>query len=296
MLDSHSLDTIAKLKQRLFQGNRTVQVPTLALSNRGKKLPETQNNHLQPQLVAYDNTAQVVYTNSRISKSTLRHRRRWQSRHAAPEAASSDGELSDLESDADHPLEAMRISDILAPLTHPAELVTHAAILKTYKLAVYADMANDLIHLIEVEQNNLNWLNKLLQVLNGEEWSLVLETHMGLPPYDHGLDEDRKKRDEGEQKSEQNQKKNEDPSTMPDQDDASDPFFAVPAAFRRYEALQAGPDDEVRQELTNYLQVSIQRQYEYIKNLTQLRNGLVRADRLKLDLLKWAREMHDKKT
>ena len=51
-----------------------------------------------------------------------------------------------------------------------------------------------MIDLIEIEQTNLNWLNKLLQVLNGEDWFYLLEENLGLKDYDHGLDEDKKKK------------------------------------------------------------------------------------------------------
>ena len=59
--------------------------------------------------------------------------------------------------------------------------------------------------------------------------------------------------------------------------------FCFTYCFKRYETYQQSleANDPLKEELINYLQVSIQRQHEYIKNLTLLRNGLVRADRLK---------------
>ena len=58
----------------------------------------------------------------------------------------------------------------------------------------------------------------------------------------------------------------------------------MPTALKRYETYQQNLEssDPLKEELINYLQVSIQRQHEYIKNLILLRNGLVRADRLKV--------------
>lgn len=319
MLDPQSLEIISQFKQSLFQRRTAAQPPALVVSNRGNKLASSglggpADGHLRTKLVEYDNTSQVVYTNDELERSNRRSKRKWNAEHGVPdddiESETSD---SDPSSDDDHPLKKIRLSEILAPLTHPSELVTHSAILNTYKLPVFSNLANNLIHLIEVEQNNLNWLNKLLQVLNGEDWYYVLEDKMGLEKYDHGLNDDGKSTETADGTGEAG------PETGPgtgagtgDDDphkritrsagllEVSDPFFALPETFKRYEAFQTrqteNQDDPVREELINYLQVSIQRQHEYIKNLTQLRNGLVRADRLKQDLFKWAKEMHDKKS
>ena len=51
-------------------------------------------------------------------------------------------------------------------------------------------MSYELIETIELEQNNSNWLNKLLQVLNGEDWFFLLEENLGLLKYDHGLNDE----------------------------------------------------------------------------------------------------------
>ena len=302
MLDPQSLEIISQFKQSLFQRRTAVQPPALVVSNRGNKLSSSglggpADGDLRTKLVEYDNTSQVVYTNDELERSNRRSKRKWNAEHGVNDD-DNESETSDSDpgSDDDHPLKKIRLSEILAPLTHPSELVTHTAILKTYKLPVFTNLANNLIHLIEVEQNNLNWLNKLLQVLNGEDWYYVLEDKMGLEKYDHGLNDDGKSTENGNDDQGDDKRITRSTNLL----EVNDPFFALPETFKRYEAFQTRlteePEDPAREELINYLQVSIQRQHEYIKNLTQLRNGLVRADRLKQALLKWAKEMHDKKS
>ncbi|KAG7193312.1 histone deacetylase complex subunit Rxt2 [Scheffersomyces spartinae] len=239
----------------------------------------------------------------------------------------------------ENPLATIKLSEILAPIEHPSEIISHPAISRTFKLTVFHRLSMDLIELIEVEQDTLNWLNKLLQVLNGEDWYYLLEENLGLKAYDHGLDDDRKKRiyDETTAAAADNNSvttstataittsanANGDDSSLSsgknimkyelgvtttlslndEMIDVTDPFFALPETLKRYEAHQAdvlpGSNNELfalQEDLINYLQVSIQRQHEYVKNLIELRKGLVRADRLRHDLYKWGKEMYDKKS
>ena len=86
----------------------------------------------------------------------------------------------------------------------------------------------------------------------------------------------------------------------------TDPFFALPkslALFDYQQRKQLEEDDEknedplevLKQDLRNYLQVSIQRQHECKKNLMTIRNGIVKADKYKRDLYRWGKEMSEKK-
>lgn len=257
------------------------------------------------------------------------------------------GEESDFDAETDdindsNPFKRLKLTEILAPLVHPSEIISHPAILKTYKLTIFNKLASELIELIEIEQVNLNWLNKLLQVLNGEDWFYLLEENLGLPTYDHGLNqfsdddtsngavteegtkEDTKSKDLEESKPEEStaatttatESVEGEVQDLPkritrtaanaqeDKDEVSDPFFALPESLKTYESYQRQQMEDpssdeltsIQEDLVNYLQVSIQRQHEYIKNLTQLRNGLVRTDRLKQDLYKWGKEMYEKKS
>ncbi|CAK9441124.1 uncharacterized protein LODBEIA_P49930 [Lodderomyces beijingensis] len=339
MIDTKSLEIISKFKEALsskqprkenessiakdtnFEGSQT-----LPQYNRGLKLLSQQPSldSLNSILVEYDGEVYTVLTNESLEKSNRRSKRKWRDFYSSagqcdgPKAKAKakadpnreegedeedeeeeDEEEDDEEEDRIHPLKQARIVELLSPINHPSELITHPAISKTYKSQTLSKLAMELIEQIETEQNNLNWFNKLLQISNGEDWFYLLEEHMGLREYDHGLEE-KKTVEKSADASDKEVVLKEIDEYADEDEDKADPFFALPRAVKRYEAfqesLEAKNDNSVKEELVNYLQVSIQRQHEYIENLIQLRNGLVRADRLKSDLRKWAKEMHDRKS
>lgn len=337
MLDSTSLDTINRFKSALA---RAAEADLAGSSNRGRKLhmPTALLDTLTTKVVDYHGKEFLALTNDSIERDNARNKRKWSDIYGND---ASDSDYDDDSDDDRHILKTIRLADILSPLNHPLEIVTHPAISKTYKLQVFNHMALDLIDMIEVEQNNLNWLNKLLQVLNGEDWYYLLDDNLGLASYDHdlverGMEGEEKAEDKeeskireskdtegrvegsegGEGRSEgrsQNIEKSEGAKSDEKNQEISnshhygnsnvpdvDPFFALPETLRRYEEshLQFELDDELaalKDDLVNYLQVSIQRQHEYVKNLMTIRGGIVRADRLRRDLYKWGREMNEKR-
>lgn len=371
MLDEKSLKVITRFKRALLTRDTAPPSNLLDKANRGRKLTggQGQVNTLTPKVVEYEGSKHVVLTNEIIERTNYVNKRRWLSfyrqtpreakdhgQNGADKTGASDLDGSDADSgsgsDADgsesdedesqNPFKRLRLSDILAPLRHPAEVYTHPAISKTFKLASLANMAAEIIEVIEIEQNTLNKLNNLIQVLDGEDWYYQLEENMGLPPYDHGLDEDKtgEKADRAgaeatdktaetapsepapsvkEEAAQPEAAKDDDASTpksepedfkritrmtlaaAPDPlpESVTDPFFMLPKALALYdERLRADAPDElatVQQELVSYLQVSIQRQHEYIRNLQTIRGGLVKADRYMRDIYKWGKEMSEKK-
>lgn len=317
MLDSFSLEVISRFKKALLaqkldtdRNSKTLneENESLPVYNRGLKLLKTIQpsfNTLRSKVTEYGGKKYSVLSNESIEIDNLHNKRKWneiygdnkQDQNDDDEDDEEDDELEYDEDKEEHPLKKSRIIELLSPLNHPSEIISHPAISKTYKLQTLSKLASELIDLIEIEQTNLNWLNKLLQVLNGEDWFYLLEENLGLKDYDHGLDEDKKK------KIEEKENNNKDNTVVEDEfedeeENKADPFFALPTALKRYETYQQNLEssDPLKEELINYLQVSIQRQHEYIKNLILLRNGLVRADRLKSDLYKWGKEMYEKKS
>lgn len=357
MLDGRSLDVISKFKLALLtRAEHPVSRADLAVSNRGQKLPSGRNTSasLTSKIVQFDGTNYMVLTNDAIERSNYRNKRRWLDFYASGNQndAISDGDEysshegtsgSDNDNDDENdenPLKKLRLSEILAPLAHPSEVATHAAISKTYKLQCLSNLASDLIHSIEIEQKTLNQFNKLLQVLDGEDWYYQLEENMDLPTYDHGLDDLTSVSDDKTTKTSCDVQDNNNANTInsnnnnndaaglndgaePSEESTTykritrgsaaeekvkitDPFFGLPkslALFERQQQKLLEEDDEkdddpleiLKQDLRNYLQVSIQRQHECIKNLTTIRNGIVKADRYKRDLYKWGKEMSEKK-
>ena len=288
-MDHHHLAIISQFKQRVLLDPESL-LDSIGSLNRGHKLAAAEGpvaevieatSALHPHAVEYDGRNYLVWLLEAVDRSNRFRKRKWHQTFepSALEAASDEGgDDDDDDDDIDHPYKQVAIGELLAPINHPLEIVLHPAASRTYRLPIFNLMAMELIELIEVEQTNLNWLNKLLQVLNGEDWYYLLDDHLGLPKYNHGLTDDKP------------------PQT---DEDGNDPFFALPEALTRYDAHQRAleaDDDVLKEELINYLQVLIQRQHEYIKNLTTIRNGLVRSDRLKRDIYKWSKEMHDKKS
>ncbi|CUM63669.1 uncharacterized protein PRCAT00001253001 [Priceomyces carsonii] len=318
MLDVNSLEVISRFKQSLLTNELPSQSINIASSNRGNKLGTTNTSlhHITSKVVEYDGNNYLVFTDESIEKENLINQRKWREEYIGQgdfgdqvededEDAVDQFDETDYDSGDEHPLKRIKISEILSPLNHPSEVVSHPAILKIFKLNVYGNLASELIETIEIEQDNLNYLNKLLQVTNGEDWYYLLEENLGLKSYDHGLDDDKTKIIEtvnGEGQESQEGVANQETALKNENDsDTVDPFFALPEALVRYEKQQASSESEddlskVQDELINYLQISIQRQQEYIKNLTILRNGLVKADRLKQDIYKWGKEMYEKKS
>lgn len=356
MLDGRSLDVISKFKLALLTRAEKAPCHTdLRMLNRGQKLgaSHTDPSALTPKIVEYNGTNHLVLTNDVIERSNYRNKRRWLEFYSPGVAESSDEYSSDSDNENasnrnydgsddedENPLKKLRLSEILAPLAHPSELATHPAILKTYRLPCLATLASDLIHSIEIEQKTLNQFNKLLQVLDSEDWFYQLEENMDLPVYDHGLDEAAAVANEtfpdppkdsaatsaaaGVTVATTTVTEETDATTNDLGADASaykritrgvsaeelikitDPFFALPkslALFERQQRKQLEEEEEkdddplevLKQDLRNYLQVSIQRQHECIKNLTSIRNGIVKADRYKRDLYRWGKEMSEKK-
>lgn len=340
MLDEKSIEVINRLKEALANNSaKLVGNSNILQANRGNKiLEEEDDDSLKSKVVEFNGVSYWVSSNKRIDKTRQRNKRKWREYYESTEeykrqkASEQDNEVideetstkriyddddeyddeddyEDEEDEDSNPLQDFDITEILLALSHPSELVSHPAILKTYKLEVLTKIALELIDLIEIEQNTLNDLNKLLHVLNGEDWFYLLEDNLGLASYDHGLtgdNEDTKQETTEVKKQENEPTKRITRTKYHENDEVQDPFFKVPQLLERYEDLQsklgsenADSEDkfnEIREDLINYLQVSIQRQQEYIKNLTSIRNHLIRADRLKSNLLKWGKEMYDKKS
>lgn len=320
MLDSKSLDTISKFKQSLLTKSLPTTINSQVLtSNRGKKLDFELTGS---KVVDYDGVEYLVTSNSNIEYAVNRNKRKWyeasgkQSEFDDQENNSNSNEVNDDDYDDydyENPLD-FGITDILSAINHPSDLFCHPAILRTYKLTILDNLAGKLIELIEVEQKTLNYFNKLLQVLNGEDWYYLLEDNLGLPSYDHGLTNEEKQNEIKDNIPEAmkpvdgvNDTEKEKTEDIPkritrthddDDEEVQDPFFKLPTTLEKYEFARTKLDpenQELKLDLINYLQISTQRQQEYIKNLTDLRMNIVRANRLKETLLKWGKEMYDKK-
>lgn len=185
----------------------------------------------------------------------------------------------------DDPYAQIDIEKILSPMTHPSDIVARPSIARTYNSDVLKHLAQQAIETIEKEQNTVIQLSKLLDILLGEDSNLLLENELQLPEYDHNLVGSKP---QGEQQSEENLDLDK-RVTRRQSTQEVDPFFALPniAIDTNY-----GLNPEDAEEARQLSQISLQRSEEFIRNLTSLRNGLVRAQTLKEKLLQWGKEIN----
>ncbi|OWB80525.1 hypothetical protein B5S32_g4809 [[Candida] boidinii] len=70
-----------------------------------------------------------------------------------------------------------------------------------------------------------------------------------------------------------------------------DPFFKLPEYIKDFNyGISKNEDAEDSRQL---IQIALQRNEEFIRSLSNIRNGFIRADRIKDNILKWCREIND---
>lgn len=169
------------------------------------------------------------------------------------------------------------LREALKPISQPSDVVNIPNIARTYKSKNLDRMAEELIHVIESEQNNVILLSKLMNIFLGDNPEIILEKSLGLPEYDHHLDLNQA--EAGQQQQEQEQLI-----------DGMDPFFMLPAYQTDPQLnLDLAEADELRQ----LVQIALQRNEEFVRSLSQIRNGFVRAIRLRDFVYQWCCEMKE---
>ncbi|KAH3682515.1 hypothetical protein WICPIJ_006506 [Wickerhamomyces pijperi] len=291
-------------------------------SNRGNKLlygaekvhrdriDGLNNDNDNIEAVEYNRATRTVYKRRRLDTYNLTQK----NKDTEQEIYSGDG----LEIYKDIDIEA-----ILAPISNPTDLITRPSIASTYNSNVLKRMANHSIETIEKEQNFVIKLSSLLDTLLGEGGNQILESDLQLPVYKSILDEttaestttatssstdpdsssktvipssssqdatiattstDSNRNNEPVEESKRVTRRH---ST---QVDSQDPFFALPQFLSSSQTLNIDPDlAERARQLTT---IALQRNEEYIRNLTNLRLVTVRAQRLKEKLQDYARELN----
>lgn len=295
MLDSKSIDVISRFKQNLLLKNVKHKEVNSFFTNRGNKLdllPLTFDN-LKTKIVEYSGLNHLVLTNETIERSNYKNKYGWKKFNKITDDIFTFDEEEEEDctdfSDEENPLKTIKFTEILAPLSYPIEIVTHQSILKIFNLQIFNNLAIDLIVLIETEQKNLNKINKLLLILNGED-------------YFYYLDDNFNQNNKNSLNLDSDDNENHIKSTL-SQDEMSenleiDTFFELPKTLKKSEInFNKKFNDEfltLKKSLIKYLLASKQRHNEYINNLIQIRNSLIRADRLKNNLLKWGEKLYNK--
>lgn len=210
----------------------------------------------------------------------------------------SDGEVKEAYKgqSAEEVVESLKLDQLLKPISKPSDIVSIPSISNTYTSNHLDRLANELIHIIEQEQDNVILLSKLMNIFLGDDPNRVLEADMGLPEYDHNLDLDKKQRQQEKEDAEDNnpllentQQKSQ-PIKVMSLNPNADPFFMPPDYQSDPELnLELQDADEIRQ----LVQIALQRNEEFVRSLSQIRGGFVRATRLRDFVYQWCSEIHE---
>ncbi|QPG76195.1 hypothetical protein FOA43_003581 [Brettanomyces nanus] len=219
--------------------------------------------------------------------------------------------------DARKVLESIDLADILGPITSPSDVVNRKSISTIYKSQHLSALAEETIHIIEKEQDNVNQLSQLLAVFLGDDSSNIYADLLKLPNYDHHLDlgEEMNNADEHDNVSHdesalKNGEAGKDEDTIQDDDDITnqqpngslhmvsneasnklikDPFFKLPQYRRDFNF--GVHKTENAEETRQLVQIALQRNEEFIRSLCSIRMGFIKAERLKDSIYGWCKEM-----
>ncbi|KAH3667792.1 hypothetical protein WICMUC_005192 [Wickerhamomyces mucosus] len=256
-------------------------------SNRGNKLKrgseKVHRDHIDG--LNNDNTPVEVIEYNRVKRAVFKRRRLDTYNHEEYQDFSGDEE--------DEIYQQIDIENILAPISDPTQLVTRDSISRTYKSEILKRLAQQSVEIIEKEQNFVIKLSSLLDLFLGESSNQILEDDLQLPPYEplEISNELSNKNSVSSGITEQNEE-NVDLSkrvTRRQSVQEVDPFFALPNFKVDY---NVGLDPKIADTARQITQIAVQRNEEYIRNLSKLGNSLMRAQTLKEKLLDWAKEMN----
>lgn len=242
-------------------------------TNRGNKLKVGSELVHRDQIDGYNNDLDrienVTYSNT---QRTVYKRRRDEY---------DDYEDGQDEEDEADPYAEVDIAEVLKPISYPGELSSRESVSRTYTSKLLKHFANQSIEIIEKEQETVVKLASLLDLLLGEDEETLLEAGLDLPDYDHNLASNSANAEE----SDMDKRITRNSTTQ-----EPDPFFALPEFnFDPNQGLPAQDAEEARQ----LSQLALQRTEEFIRSLTRVRNGIVRAQYVKERLYSWGREMNN---
>ncbi|GME95775.1 unnamed protein product [Ambrosiozyma monospora] len=219
-------------------------------------------------------------------------------------------------------LQNLDVASILKPITKPYDIVRRKTFVDIYKSKHLSKLADETIHIIEKEQDNVNQLSKLMDVFLGDDYHNYRSDGLALPLYDHNLDLDAKLKkdiltgkhngddpnatnnttaDVSEMDLDKTQEENTtdlghtggvvDPEAVEANKAIKDPFFKLPQFKRDFDfGVKKVEDAEESRQL---IQIALQRNEEFIRSLTTIRNGFIRAERLKNNIYKWCKEIDE---
>lgn len=280
-------DATPALRSFLTQVSDSDESDTNLTTNRGNKLKRSAEGIHKGKLPAPplgSHRLKIVEYNG-VRRPVLYKRRRKESdEEVDPSNAVDEGDQDDDKSDPeDNPYNGIHLDEILAPLTHPADLPHHKSMARTCTSTTLRTLSTRALDVICQEQKHVVQFMKLMSVFLGDDPSYILADNMQLPDYDIEEGDDSSAKDGIDA----------DPPRRITRNLATqevDPFFALPQIpYDRDFGINRDAAEETRQ-LT---QIALQRCEEFIRCITSVRMGLLRADRFRGQVYRWCKEMGD---
>ncbi|KAG5354934.1 hypothetical protein CJU89_6745 [Yarrowia sp. B02] len=278
MLDQKSIDHLIRLKEALDREphvSDSDESDTNITTNRGNKLKRAAEDVHMTKLPAPplgNHRLKIVEYNGVRRPVLYKRRRRDDNDDDDDENDENDENDDDGDDDDSNPYRGIQLEEILAPLTHPADLPHHKSMARTMTSTTLRTLSTRALDVICQEQKHVVQFMKLMSVFLGDDPSYILADNMHLPDYDmeEGEDAPRRTRQLATQEV--------------------DPFFALPQIpYDRDFGINRDAAEETRQ-LT---QIALQRCEEFIRCITSVRMGLLRADRFRGQVYRWSKEMGD---
>lgn len=308
----HLKEDILRLKNKLQIDNNneqygaSISIANMAdpRSNRGSKLDPTsvgvsrmnlnsaRDNYKLTSLEVYDNDtgtydSKMVYVNKEISADTEEMiRRQVEEEFGSDDDDELDGRENKLVDESDDPyittfndiLKTIKIDELIRPITKPSDVVNIKSVNSIFQEKYLDNLSNETINIIQREQELVNMLNKTMDIFLHDDEEHLAADNLGLPEYDHNLDLDKIEENGGTVPSF-------DPNNM-----QQDPFFQ-PSDYTsnpQFDNIDPEEVDETRQ----LLQIALQRNEEFIRALSQIRSGFLRADNYRRHVYEWCKEMN----
>ncbi len=281
MVDAATLEEIVRLKYALRRrpddSDSDESSIGNAVTNRGNKLKRKAKDVYEGKLgrSLYE-TEQVEYANKRR---LVIHRHKPAHESEMEEMEEAAGDASD-----DDPYAKVKIEDILAPLAHPSDLLTHPGYSVPYSRHVLRELCALSLDATNLEQRHLVAMNKLLARLMGDDTAHLLNKVPPLAPTD--------------QESLRSEALHRPPAQDGEGDLLSKPRTRLAAHVQTSgllppatnEDFDMGQTPQEAYETKRLLQAAIQRSQEYVRCLERMRSGLLKACRLKDCVAGWCRD------
>ncbi|CAN6651220.1 hypothetical protein TRVA0_025S00342 [Trichomonascus vanleenenianus] len=315
-MDEETLNQIARFKEAVERpedaSDSEEESIGPAFSNRGHKLKrdarEVYEGRMVPtaedgygvKVVQYAGQKRaVIYKKRKVSHAKAKEL----ALVSGEDAAVFEEEIEDAEDEL-NPYGSIKLEDLLAPVSHPSEVPTHAGVSRTFTTNTISKLAMTALDIICEEQKHVVQFSKLMAAFLGDDPRYVLPRKLDLPEYDH-LNEDNEvakrqsetngtktndnKTPDGEVKGEGEETNGAERRITRNQTNQEvDPFFAMP---RVKIDRDFGISREAAEETRQLTQIAQQRSEEFIRCMTNVRMGLLRADRFRSMVYGWCKEM-----